>query len=79
MRALKAEIDQLRQEIEAIRSQMRSRLDLVDAVTAMDLATGETADVAEAWHRTREGMGIDDDGTGAERIQRLTEWRTRHD
>ena len=50
-----------------------TRLDLVDAIIAMDVATGGEDDVAETWHRTREGMNIEDDGSGAERIQRLKE------
>lgn len=69
-----------RTRIAALERQLRrqrrgpTRLDLVDAATAMELATGfGDDDVAEAWHRTREGMGVPDDGTGAGRIQRLKE------
>ncbi len=44
-------------------------LDVVDLLTRMELATlhgGE--DVGELWRRVRERMGVEDDGTGEERV-----------
>ena len=46
-----------------------SSLDAVDLLTRMELATlqgGE--DVAALWHRVRERLGVEDDGSGDERI-----------
>lgn len=51
-----------------------SHLDLVDTLTLMELSVGG-GDVAEVWHATCERLGVEDDGTGEERIKRLTEWR----
>lgn len=45
------------------------RLDVVDVLTPMDLATlyDGTEDVAALWHRVREEIGVEDEGTGEER------------
>ena len=45
-------------------------LDLVDTLTLMELSVGG-GDVAETWHATREQLGVEDDGSGAERVRRL--------
>ena len=45
-------------------------LDLVDTLTLMELSVGG-GDVAATWHATRERLGVEDDGSGAERIRRL--------
>ena len=48
-------------------------LDLVDTLTLMELSVGG-GDVVATWHRVRERMGVEDDGSGVERVRRL---RTR--
>ncbi len=45
-------------------------MDLVDTVTLMELSV-DGGDVAATWHRVRERMGVEDDGSGAERVRRL--------
>ena len=47
-------------------------LDAVDLLTLMELATlhgGE--DVGEVWRRVRERMGVEDDGSGEERVRAI--------
>ncbi len=49
-----------------------SPLDAVDLLTRMELATlhgGE--DVGELWRRVRERMGVEDDGSGEERVRTI--------
>ncbi len=49
-----------------------SPLDVVDLLTRMELATlqgGE--DVGELWRRVRERLGVEDDGSGEERVRAI--------
>ena len=45
-------------------------LDLVDTLTLMELSVGG-GDVAATWHAIRRRLGVEDDGSGAERVRRL--------
>jgi hypothetical protein len=43
-------------------------LDVVDVLTLMQLATAAQADASATWHRHRQQMGVEDDGTGEGRV-----------
>ncbi len=47
-------------------------LDAVDLLTRMELSTGRGGeDVGELWRRVRERLGVEDDGTGEERVRAI--------
>ena len=70
MTSLRARIERL--ERMAGRARGASRLDAVDAITLMDLATlGRSEDVAALWRRNLARMGLEDDGSGEERIANI--------
>lgn len=67
MTSLRARVERLERMAGGLRGP--SRLDAVDVITLMDLATqGGSEDVAALWRRNLEETGVEDDGSREERI-----------
>ncbi len=71
--SIKRRLDRLEQLVARLRC-VPASLDVVDLLTRMELSTGRgDEDVGEVWHRVRERLGVEDDGSGEGRICRLRE------
>ncbi len=69
--SIKGRLARLEQLVARLR-RMPASLDVVDLLTRMELATGQGGeDVAPLWRRVRERMGVEDDGTGEERVRAI--------
>ncbi len=65
--SLKTRIERLERAAAGLRGP--SRLDVVDLITLMDLATQPGGEgVAALWRRNLEEMGVEDDGSGEGRV-----------
>ncbi len=69
--SIKRRLDRLEAVLARLR-RMPTSLDVVDLLTRMELYTGQGGeDVGDLWRRVRERMGVEDDGTGEERVRAI--------
>ncbi len=69
--SIKRRLDRLEQLVARLR-RLSTSLDVVDLLTRMELSTGRGGeDVGELWRRVRERAGVEDDGTGEERVRAI--------